>query len=94
MKKELIKKSFWEITMLFAFIITVMGATGAITFTDDGIDSCSSAYNLDVGGENISNADTDIQIGDGTAQVGIVMTSPDGTEYTCTVADGGAFSCS
>ncbi len=34
-----------------------------------------------------------IKVGTGVSQQNITMTSPDGTEYDCSVANGGAFSC-
>ena len=34
-----------------------------------------------------------INVGNGTNQANITMTSPDGTEYSCGVANGGAFTC-
>ena len=37
---------------------------------------------------------TNVTVGDGISQHNITMTSPDGTEYSCGVADGGAFTCS
>ncbi len=40
------------------------------------------------------NVTGNFTIGDGNSQVNMTMTSPDGTEYSCGVANGGTFSCS
>jgi len=42
---------------------------------------------------NAGDGQPSIQIGDGTSQTNITLTSPDGTEYNCGVANGGVFSC-
>lgn len=53
--KDFIKNSLWKFTALFAMMFTIMAATGALTITDTGIDSGSTATNYDLGGGNISD---------------------------------------
>lgn len=49
---------------------------------------------IEANGDGTLRINDIVWIGDGVSQSNLVMTSPDGTEYTCVVADGGAFSCS
>jgi len=46
--------------------------------------------NIIIGKTNITDT---LTIGDGTNQINITLTSPDGTEYSCGVNDGGSFTC-
>ncbi len=56
-------------------------------------DLTSMRFKDDNGEKFLIDEDGDLILGDGTNQRNITLTSPDGTEYSCGVANGGALSC-
>ena len=66
-----------------------------VVFDVDGLNDAVMTFqtggNVGIG---TTNPETLLQIGNGQAQQNITMTSPDGTNYSCGVANGGTFSCS
>lgn len=72
------------------------GDKGGFRFIMDDDGTASPNYLIEEkGGEDIVNFNnqTGMTLGDGTDQMNITLTSPDGTEFNCGVSNAGAYEC-